>query len=132
MNERHSYLFLTCQKYFFAVCLLTVLFFLPFFQLWINEKILILIGGLYAFIFVPVTVGFVKPNLLEQQNFLFRLRRKCRRVSSRFQKNTIRFIKTRQPDFSISFADECHNGVKLPVLLNIQGEYLIADTLKVL
>jgi len=61
-----------------AVCLLTVLFFLPFFQLWINEKILILIGGLYAFIFVPVTVGFVKPNLLEQQNFLFRLRRKCR------------------------------------------------------
>jgi len=66
------------RKQAIAVCLLTVLFFLPFFQLWINEKILLFMGGLYAFIFVPVTVGFVKPNILEQQNLLIRLKRKCR------------------------------------------------------
>ena len=56
--------------------LLTVLFFLPFFQLWVNEKLLLVMGGLYAFLFVPVTVGFVKPNLLEQQSFVSRLKRK--------------------------------------------------------
>ena len=59
-----------------SVLLLTVLFFLPFFQLWVNEKLLLVMGGLYAFLFVPVTVGFVKPNLLEQQSFVSRLKRK--------------------------------------------------------
>ena len=59
-----------------SVLLLTVLFFLPFFQLWINAKLLLLMGGLYAFLIVPVTVGFVKPDLLQQQTFLIRIRRK--------------------------------------------------------
>ena len=59
-----------------SVLLLTVLFFLPFFQLWVNDKVLLFIGGVYAFLFVPVTVGFVKPNILEQQNIIVKLKRK--------------------------------------------------------
>jgi len=64
------------RKQAIAVCLLTVLFFLPFFQIWVNPKVLLLLGGLYAFLIVPITVGFVKPNLLQQQTFVIRIRRK--------------------------------------------------------
>ena len=37
--------------------LLTVLFFIPFFNIWVNDKVLLMLGGLYAFLFVPLTVG---------------------------------------------------------------------------
>ena len=39
--------------------MLTVLFFIPFFNIWVNDKVLLLIGGIYAFLFVPLTVGEV-------------------------------------------------------------------------
>ena len=57
-----------------SVLLLTVLFFLPFFQLWVSVKILLLLGVLYAFLFVPLIVGLVKHNLTEQQIVISRLK----------------------------------------------------------
>ena len=60
------------------VLLLTVLFFLPFFQLWVNQKILLASGIMYAFFFVPLMVGFVKPNILEQNSLVIKLKRKLK------------------------------------------------------
>ena len=57
-----------------SVLLLTVLFFLPFFQLWVSVKILLLVGVLYAFLFVPLLVGLVKHNLTEQQIVISRVK----------------------------------------------------------
>ena len=60
--------------YCISVLLLTVLFFLPFFQLWVSVKILLLLGVLYAFLFVPLIVGLVKQNLTEQQIVISRVK----------------------------------------------------------
>ena len=57
-----------------SVLLLTVLFFLPFFQLWVSVKILLLLGVLYAFLFVPLIVGLVKQNRAEQQIVISRIK----------------------------------------------------------
>ena len=51
-----------------------MLFFLPFFQLWVSVKILLLVGVLYAFLFVPLLVGLVKQNLTEQQIVISRVK----------------------------------------------------------
>ena len=83
-----------------SVLLLTVLFFLPFFQLWVNDKLLLVMGGLYAFLFVPVTVGFVKPNLLEQQSFVSRLKRKLQ----------LRILTNETAHFMQSFAEFWNSG----------------------
>lgn len=82
------------RKQAIAVLLLTVLFFLPFFQLWVNDKLLLVMGGLYAFLFVPVTVGFVKPNLLEQQSFVSRLKRKLQILKFRVIASLKQFVRT--------------------------------------
>jgi len=82
------------RKQAIAVLLLTVLFFLPFFQLWVNDKVLLFIGGVYAFLFVPVTVGFVKPNILEQQNIIIKLKRKYRSLKTHLIENLKQFMRT--------------------------------------
>jgi len=82
------------RKQAIAVCLLTVLFFLPFFQIWINTKVLLLLGSLYAFLIVPITVGFVKPDLLQQQTFIIRIRRKLQFFKNQAIENLKQFVRT--------------------------------------
>lgn len=64
------------RKQAIAGLLLTVLFFIPFFNIWVNDKILLIIGGIYAFLFVPLLVGLVKPNMIEQRNIITKMKRK--------------------------------------------------------
>eukprot|EP00092_Neocalanus_flemingeri_P010251 GFUD01011046.1.p1 GENE.GFUD01011046.1~~GFUD01011046.1.p1 ORF type:complete len:416 (+),score=51.02 GFUD01011046.1:295-1542(+) len=81
------------RKQAIAGLLLTVLFFIPFFNLWVNDKVLLIIGGLYAFLFVPLTVGLVKPNLLEQQTIIFRVRRKFKAIRSHITANLKQLVR---------------------------------------
>jgi len=81
------------RKQAVAGLLLTVLFFIPFFNIWVNDKVLLMLGGLYAFLFVPLTVGLVRPNLLEQQTILFRLQRRLRVVRGHVTANLKQLVR---------------------------------------
>lgn len=81
------------RKQAIAGLMLTVLFFIPFFNIWVNDKVLLIIGGIYAFLFVPLTVGLVKPNLLEQQTIIFRLKRKLKFVRGHVTANIKQLVR---------------------------------------
>lgn len=81
------------RKQAVAGLLLTVLFFIPFFNIWVNDKVLLIIGGVYAFLFVPLTVGLVKSNLLEQQTIIFRVKRKLRVIKGHITANLKQLVR---------------------------------------
>merc|ERR1719278_712006 len=95
------------RKQAVAGLMLTLLFFLPFFTIWLNDVFVLSLGGLYGFLFVPFAVGLVRPNQTEQDQLVDRLKAKAQRIWRRILINLRQLLRLTKLVFAACSALLC-------------------------